>query len=199
MHTHFPVVYPDDTESVPQFESLPDNPADESRYWDELLAAMECDFSGQAPPVIVRTKAECRSLDASTGEAFGQIVPESTADFLELVRQCHGCNDFIVVAIDGRVLLASGQVGPHEAQAIGGYVAKFNMTPGRMADELRTRIVVERRGEFFKGVLVLPNSDRIEAAGVCVSEADARRWGHAYLIERRSTLRALAVAAVNAA
>lgn len=78
---------------------------------------------------VTRTKPECRQLLAETGEAFGVIDPLTVDEFRAVVEYGHGRSDFLAVEADGRVVLnrkVSGWVGPEEAHAIGGYVAKHN-------------------------------------------------------------------------
>jgi hypothetical protein len=267
MHAMSPVVYSGDTESIPQFESLPDSPADEQLYFNELRAAigatapaesaaeeevnqacamladalpgqnisigvadnhhlidgrwlrstrwiamlLDADLTAfdDASPVAaaeklitahrkanapIRVTPEHRPLTAASFEAFGTINPATAADFLDLVDQHHGRNDFLVIQPDGRVMLATGEIEGSEAATIGSYVAIHNLTLQSKADEMDTRIIVEPHGASFKSILILPNGRRLEVTGVCPTEALAREWAKTALLQRRSTL-APAVAA----
>jgi len=195
MHAMSLVVDTGDPLSLSPSPCLPDAPAVEMAA-DDLRRDTLASAGDDVPPaMLTRSKAERRSLFRESGEAFGQIHPETAADFLDLVEAHHGHRDGITVALDGRVLLAAvAWVGPEEAHALSQTVAAHNMTPERFAAECAVKIAVEHRGGLFKGVLIYPNGDRVEPVGVCATPIAARQWARTHLIERRSTLPAVTVA-----
>jgi len=136
----------------------------------------------------VRITPEHRPLVSHTFEAFGRIDPSTAADFLELVEQYHGRNDFLIIEPDGRVMLATGYVECSEAHDIGNYIALHNLTPEAQAAEAAIQIVIEPRGDAFKAFLVMPSGERIETPCVSPTEAAARKWAQTEILARRSTV-----------
>jgi hypothetical protein len=61
MHAMPPVVDTGDTESIPRFEALPDSPADELHYFDELRAMIEADAPAEFAPLSAEDYA--RAID----------------------------------------------------------------------------------------------------------------------------------------
>jgi hypothetical protein len=157
---------------------------------DAVKAVIKAHAKATAP---VRATPINAPIAASTFESLGRVTDAPA--FLKLLEETLGITSDITVEADGRVFLTTGQIGGSEAAAIGAVIAEFNMTPERMAAESATQTLVERRGEFFKAVLIIPNGQRVELPGVAATESDARAMARAAIVGMRSTVPAIAIVA----
>jgi hypothetical protein len=132
MHLLSPVVQSDDTESIPRFEALPDLPADEELYFDELRAAIEAD----APPEFAPLSAEdyARAIDRFP---FG--YPNGGMPFGPQVALMPGTvRPFVAQLYVGTLRIDCGRFRTHEEAMEAVIVKARSMAAARIRD-LRRR------------------------------------------------------------
>jgi len=143
----------------------------------------------------VRPHPEYTPLESHTFEAFGQVNPADGPALLAFITERMGVAHPLRVENDGRVMLARDFVSPGESWDIGQAVADFihDRTPGAADAEAAVQIVVEPRGDSFKGYVVLASGERVDVPGMCPSRQEACDWAQRARLAMRPTIAARAV------